>query len=661
MAEITGTVYEDPYGDPELGQYIELIELGHGFAPGEISLRITASAFTLDELDFADRESQFTGRKVKVEVNKGRNFGKVSNIIKNEINNIANQAGFTAQMILGQIRGGGGGMIGGGGSLSPDFNLGSVTTILDVPVGGEDTWEKTWSFTPIKVPVPEGFSLVDRLNDADLPELEITTTAQPNTLFNQSQETIRIPIEPEAFIEEVSLDASCGEIFSEIKQRLDKLPNRIDGKISGAESARSRLENIANQLATEANISTSASASQFASNIRDISQQDLTSVDVGRADILSTNTRLGDAEDLRSEVEDLRTEIRNNVPSRCADEFMNELDVIDDALHQLENVASEAQELKDAILDILPEGGIDCATAFSDIQSDIEDLRADIGVDQTASLANLSFDRSDIQDFRNRANEIESRIDSEVPDDNRCSSELRSKIDDTQSVIQQLQSGALADLGCADLPSKVRDLASSVQGMVGTFVSKDQLARVPNRKEQLIGEVDEAINTVEQEASDQNPCKRQILSRLRETRSSLQAAPVRPETAIPCEQRYEDIGSELEQFENEILNLSPPVRPQKIQEVAQRGNDLADMIEQNISADDPCRQEMPQRVSNLVNRAESMVTQIRIETEGETGEEQRREELINQLLGSIDRLDDVGSGDNVDDIVDETQNNIPTT
>lgn len=649
MAQIEETTYRTPYGtDPIQGQYIEQIRVGEGYAPGEASFMVDATGYTGDELAFMLQVNE--DHDVEVEIGLGRNFGNIESELRTGIESIAGQAGIQGQLLLNQVR-----------TFRPDINFLTETEVLKVPVGSADEWNRTIDFEPLTIPVPEGTSIIDQINEDMMPQVEITVTAQPDSWLHTWQETFRFTLDPEALIREVELDASCGELYSDLKETLDKLPNRVQGKISGAESARSTLQDYSNQAATEGNVSTDGNAEDIADRLRELPQSVMTNVGFSRGDVIGTNSRLGDAEDLREQAGDLRTRIQDQVSPRCSDEFLQQLEQVDGDLNRLESIASDAQALKDSLLSLLPEGGLECGAAFSEIQDDVESLRSDIGVDQQARLSELSIGRDQISNYQSRASQIESQIDSTIPENNKCRAEFRSQLDDLQSILSRLQSGVVSDLDCSNVPSNIRTVASSIQGRVSTFTTRDQLARLPDRKEELLSEVNSAISDVESGVDDRNPCKRQLLSRLRQAQSNLQSAPVRPETAVPCEDRHQQIGQQLEEFEDQILSLTPPLGPEQVQNIAQQGNTIADSIDQQISSDDPCRQEMASRVENLIGRAENMVTRIRISTEGETGEEERRQELIEQLLSSIETLSNVRDRDSSNGIDGDLSGDIPTT
>lgn len=341
--------------------------------------------------------------------------------------------------------------------------------------------------------------------------------------------------------------------------------------------------------------------------------------------------RSGIRDEVEDEISTVENQIENNITpsSFCYDELKSR---VDEARSQFELLRERGPT----------DVNLSCTDVDDNLRSTIEEFEEEARNFITSKQGNKL-------DLLETGRAIRERIDREVSDENPCKQELLNRI---RGLVSNLQG---TERGCGDISNDIRSEASSFTGAIRQFVSKDQLARLPEKKENLLTESEDVIERIETEVSDKNPCKSELLSRVREQRSKLRRTPVRPESAVPCERRFEDLGSSLESFENQILSLSPPINPEQVQSIAEEGQSLISQIEENIPEDSDCRVEMSERVRQYINRAENLVTQVRVETQEETEGTQRRQELIDQLLGSIDTIQ-AGAGDG--DVADEIQEQV---
>lgn len=637
-------------------------------------------------------------------------LGRIQQEVRNAIPNVASGGGVQAQLLQRRAQNLGGG-----------FNLSTETLNLDPSPGETESASTTWNFQPIRVPVPQGESVIDQISDRNLPRIAFTFNVPDISSISGGQETFRLDIPPEAFIEEVSLDLDCSELFSDIFDRIQSVARDASSLEQGARAARNRVRNFASEVGNQAGIGVPSDAEALADNLRDIQSRQL--VDAGtdrlqeiRTEVEQIDTRENALEDLRDRASDIRSDIRSNAGSNCRQELLDSIDNSTVLLSRIEEAVNDIREIKDALLNAL-QGieSIDCTSAFPNVANDIASQEVTLGVGGSQPAFELPLDVDRFQQLQGNIEDLENTLSNNVPQDNPCFDTLQGRIDDMRSRLQQLRQeapdqdilgcedvsdsivsalndfessasnfaatkqGNKADLlntadairdrienevednnpckqqlldrvssavssvtqverGCSDIPRRYRDAVSSFQGAVAQFTSKDQLARLQEDKTRLLDESDEVISQIQDNVNDRNPCKSELLSRARNARGELRATAIRPETAVPCDQRFQGVGNALNSFEDQVLQLSAPVSPEQVQSVANEGEQIIQQIENNVPADDPCRSEMSQKVRTLVERVQSLTTQIRVETEEQDRGAQRREELINQLLGSIDAV-----------------------
>lgn len=584
---------------------------------------------------------------VEVSVNQ-RRFGRVKSVLSGALDSIASQAGIGAQMLLADAQ-----------NTTGGFDVSPFSRTAQINAGETERINSVVRFQPMVIPVPEGVSLVDTLEDrlgGRQPSINFTFDMPKDSNLTRVQETYSVDVPLTAFVEEREITLNCSQLYSDTINQIETLRANAQSKLNGVQDARRRLESFGNELITNAR--SNVGGGSLVDRLGNLSPTDLANSNTSRLQKIRSNvegidTREQAVSDIREQVEDLRSEVRNNMEDRCVSELnaMDKLDQIDSSiLGSLENISSEVAELKSNILDALRNiESIDCGDVYSSLDEEINQLESTIGVGViTGSLgANLTADR--FESLNEQVNEAERKLNERVDVGSPCNAEFGSRINDLRSELRRVSNefGDRIELSCADIPN-LRSDVDSFEGAVQNFTSKDQLARLPEDRDRLIEEASDVISRIRQQASDDNPCKQQLISRVNRALSQVRRAGVRPRTAIPCEQRFESVGQAVEEFENQILSLSPPVSPDQMQSVASQGNQLVEDIEENVPADSDCRVELSERTRQLVERAESLTAQVRIDTEQATESQERREELVDQLLGSIETVRN--ASDEVDDI-----------
>lgn len=647
--------------------FLEGLSISQEADPGQLTVQWRISSFTTDEL-IANQDSGFFANPfatsdpgvirarapnqydVELTFRPGR-FGKLQGEVRDVIEGLASEAGLRAQLLLSQAPG-----------LNDSFDVDAGTENVQVPLGGETEGERTFSIPTIRVPVPEGESLPDIPIDA-WPTLQIDISASvpgaPGSLpvFGPGQKTIRQKIPPAAFIDEVELSGDCSVLYQETDSRIDRLRSDVNAQVSGAESAIDNLQEFANEIATEANISTGTSPEALGSRIEDLSTDELRDIGTSRLQSIKTevegiSTRDNLVTEMRDRFDELQSDINSQVGSDCLPGFMDRLEEIDPNIRELASLASTAVSLKEGLMSALSNvESIDCGTVYSSLDRRLEDLEDTVGVGSASPTISTPVTVDRFQELRSNVNDIRDSIQNQVPSDDPCNTELLSRADNIVGQLQDLSRQEADPLGCGDISGNLRSRAESIQGSIGQWTRQDQIVRRPERKEELLSETSDIISDLEDKVDDNNPCKGRLISRVRNARALIQRTPARPESAIPCEQRFPDLGERIDQFEDQVLSLSAPVRPEEVQTIANEGQQIIDQVDSQIDRDSDCRQEMPERIRSLVQRVERLTTQVRIQTQVQDESEQRRQELIEQLLGSIDTIQQ--TRESVDDISED--------
>lgn len=228
------------------------------------------------------------------------------------------------------------------------------------------------------------------------------------------------------------------------------------------------------------------------------------------------------------------------------------------------------------------------------------------------------------------------RIDSEVSSENPCRSQIKSRVRTRATEVRDTRTRPA--LGCEDVPQRILNRVETYVTDVDMFMNRAVRQRNRDQRDALVQEGQEVLDVVEQNISPDNECRQQERSRVRSSLRAVRNARVQARTAQSCEERFSEIGDRLSDFENQVLALNAPVDADQIQAIGTEGNNIINLIQNNIPQDDPCRREMTRQVERLIERTQSLTVQVRVE-QAETGQESRQEALQNVL----DNLDSIGS------------------
>ena len=589
--------------------------------------------------------------EIEVEVQPGR-LERIESQIEGAVSDIAGNAGVETQLLLDQVS-----------DLNPDFNLASINETTDTPVGGTGSGSESWNFTPITIPVPSEESVIDEINDDNLPRIAVTVST-PRLIrgLGDNQETVRVSIPPEAFIREESFEVTCETQFSDIISEIDRLQAGVSGAERGSNSAYTNITDYATEILNRVGERTSGSPEQLAKRLDNILYANVAAS--GNQRLQEINTEVQQIQDYvskASQFENARNSLQQKIDlkvgSGCTGELEQRLNQATGDIDIIRENGQGVNTLKKALERLLSDtGDIDCTSNYGGIDDKLSELEDRLGVGSSSQDISLPLDNTEILDISGSFDIVSQDIQSEFDDGDVCFSVFNSRLKAAQSKWQEIQNldsddvrkevqetrdevrEAVEQLSCADVPSSITSAVSSVEGAVANFQTKDQLARVSEDRDRLLDELSEVRENVLDEVDDENPCKQQLLSRLDQAKSGVQTASLRPETAIPCDQRFEEVGSQINNLEDEVLSLEPPVTPSQIQDIASLGDQITSNIENNVPVEDPCRAEMVERVNQLTQRVQSLSEEVRVEVNADTVADNTRSDRIQQLLDSISTL-----------------------
>lgn len=288
----------------------------------------------------------------------------------------------------------------------------------------------------------------------------------------------------------------------------------------------------------------------------------------------------------------------------------------------------------------------ECASEYDSVESQISELEQELGTGDRDRRIELPLNSDDVNNLRDRLSDRRSSIRDQINEDSPCFQHFMNRLDAADDKIGILQDRPgegggeqRPDLGCGDISNSVRNRVRSYEAAAEQYSAQRIIARTQERKQTLLDEANEIESVVRENVSDDNPCKQDLLNSLSDAHGNILGAGVRPESAVPCEDRFSEVGAMVETFEQDVIDLRPPVTPGEVQEFASRGNDIVDRIESDIPRDSGCRTEMVNRVRNLTNRVDRLTTQVRIQASQGESQKRRRNELLENLTASLNNLE----------------------
>jgi len=297
-------------------------------------------------------------------------------------------------------------------------------------------------------------------------------------------------------------------------------------------------------------------------------------------------------------------------------------------LNGYENSFSQILERADSI------GGSDptCEDVSQDLKTAVGDYEEQSNQFLDKSVDERTEERKNT--LLSNGEDLRSRINSEVDSANPCKSDLRTRVSNKLNNVRDARTEPR--ITCDNVPARIKNNVSSFESGVQSFLSRPVSRRTRERRDSLVEEASETLDNINAEIDDDDPCKGRFRNRVNTPLTQLQNAELRSRASIPCAELYPDANERLEAFDQRVLNLTAPVTPEQVQLIAESGQEVTDVIRNNVPSDDPCRQRMINRTRNLVNRAQSLTTQVRIE-EAQEGDSDRQE-LLQNVLTNLNEL-----------------------
>lgn len=298
--------------------------------------------------------------------------------------------------------------------------------------------------------------------------------------------------------------------------------------------------------------------------------------------------------------------------------------------------------------------------AVSDIQNTVEEVNVrEIDADQLVRDAeriqrearNVKFAKcrdslsAEADRLMNNARSLEDRYETAIELKSAITDLLGGDIVERPNIRDQITGERLRQL---------RNRIASFEADVRHFLNKNRLQRDPSRKGKLINEGEDLISDIRNSDKLDGSQKSTLLNRVNETLSRIRGAGARTREALPCGSRFSSVDNDIDDFRGMVVNLKAPVRPQELERVVRRGDRLVDRIESQVPRDSGCRQGFVDEVRALTERAESLTARVRVETQTEEQAKDRSEELIRELLNS---LNSVETDMNVEDTADSVSLN----
>lgn len=505
---------------------------------------------------------------------------------------------------------------------------------VGVPVGGmpvDRTFTESASWQPI--PIPRAPQL--GIEPPSLPDFTVVAEVR-RTEFTQPTRTWRTEIEVPSNIlfdvREVSGSGNCLGAFPEIERGIDELASRVSAPRSSIRSADTTISRVKDTIEQADQNARSALSADIGEIVAAVGQNQVENL---RNEVSQVRISTGDLRDLEGRYQELRSRIQNT--GACAEELLNELEdrvgEIPDLLDRAGRLESEASRLRDLLG---ATGQVRCRVQFEAIAREVRRVEDDAGLG--SDRVPTTFDR--LEDAVSRVRSVRDDIQANIPSDSRCRNEFEARLDRAESRFRRrLTDPTASGLDCEDVDQGIRTIVSNFEDRSREFTAQPFEDRRPAERAELLSDQTRVINTIRTNVDDLNPCKSQLLNRVRTAVSQVQGADAISEFQLDCTDRFEGVARELDSFEEEVLSLDAPVGPEEFQQVTEDGNRIIDLIEQSTEPETECREEFVERTRALVDRAERLGARVRITTDGQSESQERREQLLGDILGSLERLE----------------------
>jgi len=494
-----------------------------------------------------------------------------------------------------------------------------------------------------------------KFNATPVPDL-VPFIDEGNVVLNEA--TVEIP--PSQLFETVDISqGSCGNLYPDIGDRVSSIESEIaslarqatddiSDVVSGASSPKEELRALANS----------------STSLRD-------RVAVTPQELSNQGTNLNQ---LRSNASNLLQNINDNVQVPSC---------IQDLSSRLDNALSTVNEIADGAV---RQGEVPCSETFSDISSSIKSLSDRFRSADTPSPSSLlqelgskeevgSQVGSAIEEFssieqeaRSLRGEVESRVRSERPN---CADRFLSQLDSITSNSQQVRSSleqALnnlpspeqrgtevptgGSLGCSDISSTIRNKVENSTSAADQITNRSPSNTARERASQEMDQIESLASRIQTEVPDENPCKSRLLSRLSSAREQLRAFTSQESAPPSCERKYPDVAGRVDNFEQKILDVSPPVNAQQIQDFSRQADEITEVIENEIPPSDPCQRRLAEQTEELLRRVSNLRPEIRINLPSESdGESSSQDQFLQQLISRLRTQQEEAPGQTLSDSI----------
>lgn len=480
----------------------------------------------------------------------------------------------------------------------------------------------------------------DALNE--LPDIPFTVTFDTTSViqgaFGAGRRSITFDIPPSAFVDTVNvtnLNLPCVDLHAELDEQISNLNSEVRGARGEVTSSLDNIRDIRDNLLSEAGVGSLSSVGS--ARLGRISTDRISELQnrLDGADIPSPNIS-----NLESELNDIRDQVQELSPD-CRNEFETDIGNIENVLTQLETRFSELDELSDR-LDSRLSGDrvINCDVQFEGIASSLDNIEDIVGT----APSPRDFETANPAALLDRVRDLQDEITSEVPSDSPCRDRFLSRADsiqgDLQSVLGRIEAPDGIDapeLGCSDVSLSIRNGVSGLEQNITDFSNRSRSERIQQRKSNLLGDSQELIDQIEEQVSDDNPCKSQLLSRVRSGRETLNRLQTRRPELVPCSQQFPNLESQIDSLEDQVIGVGVGLTEGEIQGILENAESISEQIDE-LPGGNPCRGRLSGRVESALDNLQRQQRSARVRVLIPEDEREQARQQVEQLRGRLENI-----------------------
>jgi hypothetical protein len=535
---------------------------------------------------------------------------------------------------------------------SPGFPLDLRVEPTGEPLSFEAGGETTVGFERRVLEIPtNATNILDRIPESIPVEMTITPAGFINNLLG-SEKTLQFGVPISYFVTIREVEYGCQDEYPSVFDLADELRDEIstirDDFETKLEEAREKARNLSSQDRTvqdivqgNVNIRNPVEIWQDANDrINEIPSRVRDIADEARNLVEEAESARDIADNLESRVDDLRDRLSQaGCLSDLRDRFQQALDrfrnFIEPNIPELRNLADFLSNITPNNIEARVEGLTDCAREFTDIQSGVEDVQSSIqSLEEGVGTA-------DVGGLEDRLQTLQARAREEVGD-NECSQLFQERASDLESQLRDMDVGERARDTARDTIDRGRDaieeLSDDLLGRADSFnAAVDEIAATPfierdrGRVQDLISEGESIIRDLE--ASDPRaPNRSQAMAKVRTNISQLRRLPVASEQSIQCGDQYPQIESRLDSLDEMTQNVTRDIGQGVLQDLESVERNAAEAIATLDSG--RCKRQFERRLRSTNRTIDTTLSPIRITSDIVNESRQRRQDLIDELLGS---------------------------